>query len=108
MRCLRSLPRPERDTVYIRLTGRSEMFVEHRVAGTDPGQERVGFVNVKGRLWLVIDPCGCGAAHCLPTQLYPGIAITGPSLPRRPRAGTPPPAPCAPTTPQPPSPRTSA
>src|SRR3989442_9553766 len=97
MRCLRSLPRPERDTVYIRLTGRSEMFVEHRVAGTDPGEERVGFVNVKGRLWLVIDRCGCGAADCLATQLYAGMASIGPSITRRPRARTSPSDPQDPT-----------
>ena len=64
------------------------MFGEHKVAGTDPGEERVGFVNVKGRLWLVVDRCGCGAADCLSTQLYAGIARTGPSITRRPRAGT--------------------
>ena len=64
------------------------MFVEHRVAGTDPGEERVGFVNVKGRLWLVVDRCGCRAADCLATQLYAGMASIGPSITRRPRAGT--------------------
>src|SRR2546428_11904056 len=99
MRCLRSLPRPERDTDYIRLTGRSEVFVEHRVAGTDPGQERVGFVNVKGRLWLVVDRCGRGAADCLATQLYARMASIGPSLPPGPRAGTPPATPSTPAVP---------
>src|SRR2546428_6685682 len=105
MRCLRSLPRAERDTDYIRLTGRSEMFVEHRVAGTDPGEERVGFVNVKGRLWLVVDRCGCGAADCLATQLYAGMAGIGPSIPPRPPAGTSSSTPRAPPVPQPPSQR---
>src|SRR2546428_5075435 len=100
MRCVRCWPRPERDTVYIRLTGRSEMFVEHRAAGTDPERERVGFVNVKGRLWLVIDRCGCGAADCLATQLYAGMASIGPSITRRPRARTSSSTPCALTVPQ--------
>src|SRR2546428_11945829 len=104
MRCLRSLPRPERDTVYIRLTGRSEMFVEHRVAGTDPGQERVGFVNVKGRLWLVLDRCGCGAGDCLATPLYARSAGSRPSLTRRAPSGAPLPTPRTPTIPQPPAP----
>src|SRR2546422_11776126 len=100
MRCLRSLPRPERDTDYIRLTGRSEMFAEHRVAGTDPGEERVGFVNVKGRLWLVVDRCGWGGADWLATQLYAGMAGIGPPITRRPPAGDSPATPGALAQPQ--------
>ena len=64
------------------------MFGVDRVTGGEPPEERVGFVQVKGRLWLVLDRCGCGAADCLSTQLYAGIARTGPSITRRPRAGT--------------------
>jgi len=60
----------------IRADAGIELSGTNDVRGNDTTEDRVVFVEVKGRLWALVDQCGCKASDCLETQAYASLAAT--------------------------------